>query len=396
MGKRRHMGARRQKGYVIKDQEVDDVMQAVEEKRDLSIGEQHVLALIEDERFKRGLVYMKNKMYGDAVKEFQTLIDLAPDSAEAYYNMSLCLQKMGRHDEALNTAVKANQAKREWPDGYFNQGICLANLGRHKDAVISYEKALTLRNDWPEAQAREATSLLALGERAKAIELLEAVIEAKPELWTARLNLGMAYKRNGDIDAAIECWRGVVDQAGGAVQANYELALAYVAKGYWAEAVTFLQKTVKLSPQYKDAPGLLARVQWGQAVIKDAATNELLIQAPDMDLAKARFNLGLAMLAIGRPADALRELEEAIRARPDWVEARYWQGQCYAQDGRIDSAMEIWLEILDRRPTHAVTIYQVVVAMFVNGRMPEADQYLEQARKLGFDVSLLSKAMGKG
>ena len=49
--RRRSRRVSRRKGYVISDKEVDGVVKAREERKPLSVGEQHVLAVIEEEHF---------------------------------------------------------------------------------------------------------------------------------------------------------------------------------------------------------------------------------------------------------------------------------------------------------------------------------------------------------
>lgn len=67
----------------------------------------------------------------------------------------------------------------------------------------------------------------------------------------------------------------------------------------------------------------------------------------------AHNNLGLTWQRAGRLDAAARELSEALRLAPDYVDAHFNLGITLAQQGRLDAAAAEYREVLRRAPRHA-------------------------------------------
>ncbi len=80
----------------------------------------------------------------------QKSVQLDPKDAEAYYNLGIVMQELGRLDEAEAIYKKAITLK---PDHkvYNNLGNVMQELGRLDEAEASYKKAITLKPDFIQA-----------------------------------------------------------------------------------------------------------------------------------------------------------------------------------------------------------------------------------------------------
>jgi predicted O-linked N-acetylglucosamine transferase (SPINDLY family) len=76
--------------------------------------------------------------------------------------------------------------------------------------------------------------------------------------------------------------------------------------------------------------------------------------------AEARNNLGAALLAQGRPDDALRELQQALALKPDHPEAYYNLGNAWRELGKIEGALAAYRTALRLRPDFADALSQLV------------------------------------
>ena len=63
------------------------------------------------------------------------------------------------------------------------------------------------------------------------------------------------------------------------------------------------------------------------------------IRAQGPDAAQAQYNLALRLKQAGRPAEALRAAEEAVRLRPDHAAAHFTIGGLHRQAGRLLEAL---------------------------------------------------------
>jgi Flp pilus assembly protein TadD len=68
----------------------------------------------------------------------------------------------------------------------------------------------------------------------------------------------------------------------------------------------------------------------------------------------ARTNLGIALIEEGRTAEAIAEVEEALRLRPDSVPALDALGRALLAEGRVEPAMAAFRRAIAVNPSDAV------------------------------------------
>ena len=92
----------------------------------------------------------QNGRIDESLVASQKSVQLDPEDAEAYYNLGIVMQELGRLDEAEAIYKKAITLK---PDhkAHNNLGIVMQELGRLDEAEASYKKAVTLKPDFIEA-----------------------------------------------------------------------------------------------------------------------------------------------------------------------------------------------------------------------------------------------------
>ena len=92
----------------------------------------------------------QNGRIDESLVASQKSVQLDPKDAEAYYNLGIVMQELGRLDEAEAIYKKAITLK---PDhkAYNNLGIVMQELGRLDEAEASYKKAITLKPDFIQA-----------------------------------------------------------------------------------------------------------------------------------------------------------------------------------------------------------------------------------------------------
>lgn len=103
------------------------------------------------------------------------------------------------------------------------------------------------------------------------------------------------------------------------------------------------------------------------------------------DLAEAHSGLGYALLLVGRPADAVVHLREAVRL--GYVKAHTNLGNALAQTGDLDAAIREQQEAVRLQPDSAETFVNLGNALTQAGRVPEALPQYETALRLQPDFS---------
>ncbi len=92
----------------------------------------------------------QNGKISESLVAGQKSVQLDPQDAEAYYNLGIVMQELGRLDDAEATYKKAITLKPDHKT-YNNLGIVMQELGRLDEAEAIYKKAITLKPDFLQA-----------------------------------------------------------------------------------------------------------------------------------------------------------------------------------------------------------------------------------------------------
>ena len=87
----------------------------------------------------------------ESVVAKEKAVKLAPNDAEAHYNLGNTLQELGRLDEALASFAQAIALKPDYAEAQNNLGNTLQELGRLDEALASFAQAIALKPDFAEA-----------------------------------------------------------------------------------------------------------------------------------------------------------------------------------------------------------------------------------------------------
>jgi tetratricopeptide (TPR) repeat protein len=87
----------------------------------------------------------------ESVVAKEKAVKLAPNDAEAHYNLGNTLQELGRLDEAEASYTQAIASKPDYPEAHSNLGNTLQELGRLDEAEASYKQTIALKPDFAEA-----------------------------------------------------------------------------------------------------------------------------------------------------------------------------------------------------------------------------------------------------
>jgi tetratricopeptide (TPR) repeat protein len=180
----------------------------------------------------------------------------------------------------LKQAVKANPQD---PEAYFNLGLQYEILGKNKEAVKAFKEALKLKPDYPEALNELARLKGEGGNSAQAIKDLQQALKLKPDLSVARNALGGEYNQQG---------------------------LSLIAQGQWDKAAQAFQEALKANPDAE--VGSAVRNNLGVALASEGnyegARDEFRqVLEKDPGNSNAHYNYGASSLAVGNNVDAFRE-----------------------------------------------------------------------------------------
>jgi tetratricopeptide (TPR) repeat protein len=191
--------------------------------------------------YYRGLYYLLNKEYSNAINDFTKAIEYKANYYLAYHDMGCAKWALGDVQGALNDfrmAVDFNQkfdlaynnmgrvkaalgnfegaiadvgvAISLNPDfyvAYNNRGAAIYYLGHPDSAIIDFDRALTLQPDYLPAINNRAACLSKQTANAEAIILFDEIIKSDTSFGRAYLNRGLARELTGNLDGACSDWK---------------------------------------------------------------------------------------------------------------------------------------------------------------------------------------------
>jgi tetratricopeptide (TPR) repeat protein len=177
---------------------------------------------------------------------------------------------------------------------------------------------------------------------------------------------GVAASRAGNHDAAIAAFQKAADLNANCYDCYYNIAFSESQKKDWDKAEAAYKKAIELKADYAEAYNGLANIYNAQRKFDEAAA----ASAKAMELAgaggaagaagggnaDAMFNQGVILWNAGKIAEAKKQFEGAIAAKPDHAEAHYQLGMALVNEGNLAQAgteFETYLKLAPTGPNAA-------------------------------------------
>ena len=159
----------------------------------------------------------------------------APGYAAAFSNLSISLNALRRHEEALAACEEALRLKPAHVEALNNLGGTLLELDRPEEALAACERALALRPDYVEALSNLGAALKELDRPEEAVGVCRRAVELRPAYAEAHNNLGAALKELRRPEEAAAAYRRALALQPGFSGAEWNLALANLCLGNFRE-----------------------------------------------------------------------------------------------------------------------------------------------------------------
>jgi Flp pilus assembly protein TadD len=231
-------------------------------------------------------------------------------------------------------------------------GGAVDRLGRHDEALDLYSQSVALNPHYPEGQYNLGTSLMDHGRLNDAVTHLSLAVAGNPRYAQAQNNLGKAYLKLGDLDQAVTHLSRAVALSPDYPEAHYNLGTLLLMQSKLADSVAEFSIALRLKPAYAEAHSNLgiALMQLG----RPAEGAAQLAEAVQLDPAnpQAHFNLGVALLQENQPADAAEQLSQAAKLDPANPGIRYHLGLALARQQQRAEAIAQYREAIRLKPEY--------------------------------------------
>lgn len=228
---------------------------------------------------------------------------------------------------------------------HFNLALANTMLAKPAEAIAGYKKVLELQPGVYEAQLNLGIVLLGQKRAAEALPYLEAAADQKPKEPRPRLYLSLALLETGDNEKAGQSYQAALDLDPKSAAAELGLARSLVRQNRLPDADPHFRRAAELSPSYRDSllelAGLLERA--------DRKAEAIALYREFPDNAAARERLGVLLVDSGQPADAIPQLEWAVKQSPTSAN-RLALAQAYLKNHEPEKAVPLLEAAVDAAP----------------------------------------------
>ncbi len=189
---------------------------------------------------KRGLEYMKQNMYEEAIAEFNRALEINPTWFPAYYNRAISYANSHRNEEALSDFNYVIAHYQTHADAYFNRGILQENLGNYAQAIQDYTETIALRPDFIQAYHYRGIARFRMNDLDGALkdynEALRLGKDIHLDILQAKeyglnssalyFNRGVVWQKKGEYQQAIQDYTETIEIDPSTARAYYNRAIA--------------------------------------------------------------------------------------------------------------------------------------------------------------------------
>lgn len=274
-------------------------------------------------QFGLGRIAAIDKRHEQAIDLLQQAVSRFPEWGSAYYSLALSYRALGRRDEAQRALEQHAKYGAQWPT--------------LEDPILA--KVSGIRDD-PRALLLRGIRLAELGDLAGAITAHEAALAADPSLLQARTNLISLYGRAGRYAEGEQQYYEAVKLGGDTADMHYDFGVLLAMQQKWEQAAAAYEKAVAANPSHARARNNLAETFERRRMLDEALKTYRGAVEVSPAFRLARFNVGRMLLALGRTAEAVTELEKIVEPR-DREAPRYLFGLsvAYLRAGRKEEAI---------------------------------------------------------
>ncbi|MFX0033770.1 MAG: tetratricopeptide repeat protein, partial [Candidatus Hermodarchaeota archaeon] len=329
----------------------------------------------------KGLALSILKRYEEALKCFDKVIEINPNFKEARRMKAMVLRELGRDSEVVDTLDILTSKDPENFDAWINKGIELLRIKHDSEALESFERAIELNSKSGKAWTLKAVALRGLRQVDEAIECFDKAIELDPEDFNGYFEKAQTLVTLRRIDDAVN----LCDEALEAIPNSHELLFL---KGHllglkkdFKQALEYIDKALKIKPDFKPAQEA-----------KKIASEMLKVHPPEEEVKKLLlsnptdaagfYNKAYALNSVGDYEKAIEMYDEALKLKPDFIQALHNKGALLGQLKRYDEALECMDDALKISPNDFRILSNKAATLMYLKRNEEALETIEKVLEL--------------
>jgi tetratricopeptide (TPR) repeat protein len=295
-----------------------------------------------------------------AIALVSALLHAQQDDAAKGLARGIALQQKG---DVAGAIAQYQLVLKRYPrsaDAHNWLGVAYMQANRLVDATAAFRQAIRLKPDFVRAHNNLGSTLAQAGDFQKGVEAFRAGLKYAPDDLLLRLNLGTALRNVGDSAGAAEHFAFALQRDPGNPEVHHQLGQTLRQQGDLAGAVREFETALDLNPEYPDSYYILGQTlrQMGAKSKPDPEVDRArelarkgdfragidmlrAVLARNPEDADARYTLGAALWFSGAKADALPELDAAVRLNPASADAAHLRAIAHRQASEFHEARRL-------------------------------------------------------
>jgi len=292
-----------------------------------------------------GNLKIRTRDYRGAEEVFQRIVKLYPGQSAGHFQLGLVHFLLGRAEDA----VKSFQTALELDPGQSRALVLAVNIllkdGRHEEALALCDKIIPRLSGAPKplavAQDAKARAYIESGKGRQAEGIILEAIENDPNLLSAHVHLTALYLHDNRVDEVIAHFEKVLSEKPDFLAAYMVLGMIHDGSGDLEKANEYYRRALEIQPDFAPAANNLA---WN-----------LVTSGGDLDeafrfarIAKAGMpedpyvldTMGWIYHLLGHHWKAVPELERAVVLQPNAPALHFRLGKVYQAAGDLEAARQ--------------------------------------------------------
>jgi len=145
-------------------------------------------------------IQFEREEFQEAAKSYRTLTHLKPQYAMGWFNLGVCLERMGAWDEALPVFQTCCTLDPKNLEAQLGSGVCHLRMEDPKSALAFFDRCLQLAPGHEDAAFGKASALQSLRRPDEAAVIYQAILERDPQSDESLSNLVLIGMSKEDFD----------------------------------------------------------------------------------------------------------------------------------------------------------------------------------------------------
>ena len=295
---------------------------------------------IKQAHYNKGITYLNDERYSEAITAFQNAITLDADFTTAHYNLGLTYLKMETYVRAVDALQKTITLDRNYKAAHHSLALAYLGqqeLGKARDAARdalkldpNYQPALSLLEAIDPSFTPSEIQTTTPPEPDQPVEQQPAT---KPRQET-HYELGIAYQESEMYTEAVAEFQKAINLDSDFIAAHISLGEVYLEIGELDDAETAANGALRIDANSQPARQLLDDIRQ----VRSAQSTQSTGTSSNATDVKTHYERGEAFLNNGQYNEAAAAFKRVIKADPDFADAHYSLGVAYLEMGAFDDA----------------------------------------------------------